>query len=196
MDMFTFDIQGVKTYEEYELNNNMTRDLEEPYSYINGFCNGEELPGIVRVGRMTYFQDHKWYDELTDGKLKEEALMHKARFKDLWGDITPGWKVNAHENAPFARWENHSYGPYANTKIEKTYDPCFDINRIFGRNYEANNVGNTQDIQEHKKERHDPSICQVIRFEMMKYSFDDDDEYVAIKEHEHSDHSKTNIDAC
>nr|GEV77810.1 hypothetical protein [Tanacetum cinerariifolium] len=50
---------------------------------INGFCKGEELPGLVRVERMTYFQDHKWYDELIDGKLKEEALMHKARFKDL-----------------------------------------------------------------------------------------------------------------
>ncbi|GJR76668.1 hypothetical protein Tco_0089033 [Tanacetum coccineum] len=45
--------------------------------YIDGFFNGGELPGMVRVGCMTYFQDHKWYDELTNGKLKEEALTHK-----------------------------------------------------------------------------------------------------------------------
>ncbi|GJW20387.1 hypothetical protein Tco_0031009 [Tanacetum coccineum] len=45
---------------------------------------------MVRVGCMTYFQDHKWYDELTDGKLKEEALMHKARFEESWGNATPG----------------------------------------------------------------------------------------------------------
>nr|GEV23364.1 hypothetical protein [Tanacetum cinerariifolium] len=63
-------------------------------------------------------------------------------------------------------------------------------------NYKANNVGNTQDSQEHNKECHDPSICQVRRFDMMKYSFDADDEYVFIKEHEHSDHSRTKIDAC
>ncbi|GJW83280.1 hypothetical protein Tco_0156425, partial [Tanacetum coccineum] len=99
-DLFTFDIQGTKTYEEYESNNNMTRDLKEPWSdngvpyqlcdhicepyrfkngktkwptcipNIDGFCNGGELPEMVRVGCMTYFQDHKWYDELTDGKLK------------------------------------------------------------------------------------------------------------------------------
>ncbi|GJU91920.1 hypothetical protein Tco_1304343 [Tanacetum coccineum] len=31
---------------------------------------------------------------------------------------------------------------------------------------------------------------------MMKYSFDANDEYVAIKEHEYFDHSRTNIDAC
>ncbi|GJX53517.1 hypothetical protein Tco_0281886 [Tanacetum coccineum] len=76
------------------------------------------------------------------------------------------WKVNAHENASFTRWER------------------------------ANNAGNTQDNQEHKKEHHDPSICRVKRFEMIKYSFDAVDEYVVIKEHEHSDHSRTNIDAC
>ncbi|GKE74706.1 hypothetical protein Tco_1536747 [Tanacetum coccineum] len=88
-DLFTFDIQGIKTYEEYELNNNMTGDLEEPWSDngipyqlcdhicepyrfkngkskwptysldIDGFCNGGELPRMVRVGCMTYFQDHK-----------------------------------------------------------------------------------------------------------------------------------------
>nr|GEZ62324.1 hypothetical protein [Tanacetum cinerariifolium] len=30
-DLFTFDIKGIRTYEEYELNNTMTRDLEEPW---------------------------------------------------------------------------------------------------------------------------------------------------------------------
>ncbi|GKD64318.1 hypothetical protein Tco_1306426, partial [Tanacetum coccineum] len=61
-------------------------------------------------------------------------------------------------------------------------------------NYRADNIGNTQDNQEHKKEHHDPSTCRVRRFEMIKYSFDADDEYIAIKEHECFDHSKTNID--
>ncbi|GKC50389.1 hypothetical protein Tco_1073134 [Tanacetum coccineum] len=111
-NLFTFDIKGIKTYEEYELNNNITGDLEkpwsdngvsyqlcdhicEPYCFKNGktkwpacsldidrFCNSGELLGMVRVGCMTYFHDHKWYDELTDGKLKEEALMHKAKFEE------------------------------------------------------------------------------------------------------------------
>ncbi|GKD36959.1 hypothetical protein Tco_1257166 [Tanacetum coccineum] len=106
---------------------------------------------MVRVGCMTYFWDHKWYDELTDGKLKEEALMHKARFKESWG----GCNLRSGE-----------------------------ILRMVEKNYEANNAGNTQYSQEQKKEHHDLSICQVRRFEMMKYSFDVDDEYVAVKEHE------------
>ncbi|GKE15496.1 hypothetical protein Tco_1423073 [Tanacetum coccineum] len=113
-DLFTFDIQEIRTYEEhkYEFNNNMTRDLEEPwldngvpyqlcdhicepYRFkngkvkwptcsvdIDGFCNDGELPGMVRVRCMTYFQDHKLYDELADGVLKEETLIHKARFQE------------------------------------------------------------------------------------------------------------------
>ncbi|GJR63479.1 hypothetical protein Tco_1505641 [Tanacetum coccineum] len=112
---------------------------------------------MVRVGCMTYFQDHKWYDELTDGKLKEEALMHKSRFEESWGDATPG------------------------------------VIKLCAWNHGENNAGNTQ---ENKKEHHDPSIYNIRRFEMMKYSFDADDEYVAIKEREHSDHSRTNFDAC
>ncbi|GKD71136.1 hypothetical protein Tco_1325226, partial [Tanacetum coccineum] len=82
-DLFTFDIQGIRTYEEYELNNSVTRDLKEPW-----LDNG----------------DHKWYDELADGKLKEETLMHKTKVEESWGDATPGmmkfsaWLKSTFEN--------------------------------------------------------------------------------------------------
>ncbi|GKD69884.1 hypothetical protein Tco_1323974, partial [Tanacetum coccineum] len=33
--------------------------------------------------------DHKWYNELDDGKQKVEALMHKAKVEESWGDVTP-----------------------------------------------------------------------------------------------------------
>ncbi|GKF84259.1 hypothetical protein Tco_0249157, partial [Tanacetum coccineum] len=79
------------------------------------------------------------------------------------------WKVNAHEVALFTRWENYGQGPYENAKTKRAYNPYLDINCIFSSNYGADNVGYTQDNQE---------------------------EYVAIKEHESSDHSNTNIDTC
>ncbi|GKD58739.1 hypothetical protein Tco_1296248 [Tanacetum coccineum] len=116
------------TYEEYELNNTMTKDLEEPW-----------LDN----------RDHKWYDELVDGKLKEETLMHKAEFKESWGDATLGvmkfcawlkssfknfheldynvlvnleecwWKVNSHEVAPFTRWENYDRDRMQTPKLKE-----------------------------------------------------------------------------
>ncbi|GJW80203.1 hypothetical protein Tco_0144178 [Tanacetum coccineum] len=40
------------------------------------------------------------------------------------------------------------------------------------------------------------SVCNIRRFEMIKYSFGEDQEYVAIKEHEYDDLTSTNEDAC
>ncbi|GJY06753.1 putative retrotransposon ty1-copia subclass protein [Tanacetum coccineum] len=139
-------------------------------SDIDGFCNGGELPGMVRVGSMTYFQDHKWYDELADGILKEETLMHKAKVEESWGNATLGamkfcawlinsfenfheldynvlvklqecwWKINAHEVAPFTRLESYGQKSYANIKTEKAHDPYLKINNIFDRNYDTSNT--------------------------------------------------------
>nr|GFA09614.1 SGNH hydrolase-type esterase domain-containing protein [Tanacetum cinerariifolium] len=53
-----------------------------------GFCNKGELPGMVQVGYMTYFQDYEWYDDLVDGKSKKEALKQKAIYEGSWGDAT------------------------------------------------------------------------------------------------------------
>ncbi|GJU20334.1 ribosomal RNA-processing protein 7 [Tanacetum coccineum] len=88
--------------EPYRFKNGVTK-WPTCSSDIDGFCNGE-LPRMVRVGSMTYFQDHKWYDELADGKLKEETLMHKAKIKESWGDATPdvmkfcAWLINSFGN--------------------------------------------------------------------------------------------------
>ncbi|GJS92168.1 ribosomal protein L7Ae/L30e/S12e/Gadd45 [Tanacetum coccineum] len=166
-DLFTYDIQSLK-----------------------------ELPEMVRVGTMTYFQDHSWYDELADGKLKDETLTLKTKIKELWGDAAPGvikfcrwlkscfenfyelecevlmklqdcwWKVNTHKIAPFTRMEN------------------------FGR---ASNVG--QEDQGNKDDPIlEPSIYKVRRFEMMKYLFDNDEACITINESKYLEHSKDSLD--
>ncbi|GJW69242.1 hypothetical protein Tco_0123666 [Tanacetum coccineum] len=43
---------------------------------------------------------------------------------------------------------------------------------------------------------HERLVCNIRRFEMIKYSFGEDEEYVAIKEHEYDDLTSTNEDAC
>nr|GEU78546.1 hypothetical protein [Tanacetum cinerariifolium] len=115
-ELFTRDIERTNTYEEYEseLNNKVSEpwskdgvpyeicdNIFEPLHFKNRktkwptfnsnedrFCNGGELPGMVQVGYMTYFQDYEWYDELTDSSLKEEALKQKAIYEKSWGDAT------------------------------------------------------------------------------------------------------------
>ncbi|GJR33046.1 hypothetical protein Tco_1109278 [Tanacetum coccineum] len=209
-DLFTFNVQNFKTYDEYEreLNNDIARGPEEPWSEngvpyqlcdhicepyhfkngktkwptcdsnIDGFCNGEELPGMVRVGCMTYFQDHKWYDELADGKLKEETLTLKAKVEGSWGDATPGvmkfcaWLKNSFENF-------HELDYDVLVKLEecwwKAHDPLLDVYR---------NLAELGASKQKSKQR---------RFEMMKNSFNDDEEYITIKESEHLNHSKDSL---
>ncbi|GKB19115.1 hypothetical protein Tco_0853038 [Tanacetum coccineum] len=154
-DLFTYDIQEFKTYDEYE-------------------------------------------QDLIDGFLKEETLIHKAQIEGSWGDATPGvlkfctwlknsfenfheldynvlvkleecwWKVNTDEIFPFTRWDDHLRGPYANAEPNRTSDPYLDNDRMSKRNYETNNGINVQVA---------------------------DEEYVAIKEIDHINHSETNMDA-
>ncbi|GKA58522.1 hypothetical protein Tco_0757710 [Tanacetum coccineum] len=235
-DLFTYDIQNFKTYDEYvrELNNDIAKGTEElwsenrvpyqlcdhicePYRFkngetkwltctsdIDGFCNGGELPGMVRVGSLTYFQDHRWYDELADGKLKDETLALKAKIEGSWGDATPGvMKFCGRLKNSFENFHELDYdvltGSYANMKTEWTSDPYLDFNRIFRRNYEASNVGDTQENQGHEEHKGnpnpEPSKCKIRRFEMMKYSFNDDEEYITIKESKYLNHSKDSLDA-
>nr|GEY25415.1 hypothetical protein [Tanacetum cinerariifolium] len=187
-DLFTFDIQGTRTYEEYELNNPITRDHEEP-SDIVGFVMVVSYLGRLGLKSMTYFQDHKWYDELVDGKLKNETLALKAKVEGSWGDAAP--EVNTHEITPFTRMENFGRGPYANMKTKKTRDPYLDVNRVFS---EASNVGKTQENQGHKNNpTPEPSNYKIKRFEMMKYSFNGDEKFITLKESEYLNHLKDSL---
>ncbi|GKE18546.1 hypothetical protein Tco_1426123 [Tanacetum coccineum] len=45
-------------------------------------------------------------------------------------------------------------------------------------------------------ETHELPVCNIRRFEMIKYSFRDDEEYVAVKEDEYDDLTSTSKDAC
>ncbi|GJS72950.1 hypothetical protein Tco_0705791 [Tanacetum coccineum] len=141
-----------KTYEDYE--NELNDELEEPWpedgvpyeicdhicepfrfkngkakwptcnSNEDGFCNGGELPGMVRVG-ITY-KDHT--------QTTTVILLDKEEHKDK------------------------------------------DKHGLFND--------------------HDVSVCKIKRFEMFKYSFSEDEDYVPIKEHEYDDLTSTNEDAC
>ncbi|GKB30296.1 hypothetical protein Tco_0869697 [Tanacetum coccineum] len=187
-DLFTYDIQNFKTYDEYkqELNNDLLKGTEEPWSENGGTIPTMELLGMVRVGSITYFQDHKWYDELADGKLKDETLALKAKIEGSWGDVTPGVMK-------FYGWLKNSFKNFH----ELDYNVLVKLQECW--NYEASNVGDTQENQGHDKHKGnpnpEPSNCKIRRFEMMKYSFNDDEEYITIKGSEHLNHSKDSLDA-
>ncbi|GKD90852.1 hypothetical protein Tco_1366359 [Tanacetum coccineum] len=54
------------------------------------------------------------------------------------------------------------------------------------------------DVEEREElcEIHELSVCNIRRFEMIKYSFEQDEVHVAIKEDEYDDLARTSKDAC
>ncbi|GJS11806.1 hypothetical protein Tco_0368602 [Tanacetum coccineum] len=208
-ELFTHDIERTKTYEDYmnELNNELDEPWSEngvPYeicdhicelfrfkngdakwptcnSNEDGFCNGGELPGMVRVGYRTYFQDYEFYDNLTDNSLKEETLKQKTIYEKSWGDATQSviifcawlkksfrnfheldyellvklqecwWKIKDHECSLFTNWRDHIHEPYTN--INTTYDPYLD-----SRNGRACNESNVQEDEE----QHEVGRCDLF----------------------------------
>ncbi|GJS16032.1 hypothetical protein Tco_0410504 [Tanacetum coccineum] len=62
------------------------------------------------------------------------------------------------------------------------------------------NIDDDESIDERQEicsnETHELSACNIRRFEMIKYSFRDDEEYVAVKEDEYDDLTSTSKDAC
>ncbi|GJY91444.1 hypothetical protein Tco_0506640 [Tanacetum coccineum] len=91
---------------------------------------------------------------------------------------------------------NHIRGPYTN--FFTTYDPHLDINSIFGIKNNASNMSDVhdEDNEIRKDNAHNAAVCKIRRFEMIKYSFGQDENYVAIKESEYDDLTITNEDAC
>ncbi|GKB82336.1 hypothetical protein Tco_0949231 [Tanacetum coccineum] len=137
----------------------------------DGYCNGGNLPGAYIVGNTLRYQDLEWYDALKDNELKEEALRNKAIMEGLINEDVEsnneGWKS----------WDDFEITNGDRNEYENEHE---DDER-----YEL--CGN---------ETHELPVCTIRRFEMIKYSFGQDEEYVAVKEDEYKDLTSTSKDAC
>ncbi|GJT60301.1 reverse transcriptase domain-containing protein [Tanacetum coccineum] len=114
------------------------------------------------------------YENRTVIIIAYEESYQMGHLQDYW------WRVNDHECSPFTNWRDHIRGPYADY------------------------YSNAHDEEEQKDEERcelfddpaqEPPICKIRRFEMIKYSFGQEEEYVAIKEYEYDDLTRTNDDA-
>ncbi|GJZ80399.1 hypothetical protein Tco_0645393 [Tanacetum coccineum] len=181
-DVLTKDIDGFKTYDEYkddwiyEWNKDVPWVHERPWTK-NGVWKEPtpvkhhwNLPGAYIIGNTLRYQDLEWYEALKDGKLKEEALKNKAIMDGMIEEddepSNEGWK----------RWDG-----FDNTNRD---------------NEESENEMEHEDKQRSEVfDDHEWPICYIRRFEMVKYSFRDDEEYMAIKENECDDLTNTSEEA-
>ncbi|GJU36958.1 hypothetical protein Tco_1185312 [Tanacetum coccineum] len=133
----------------------------------DGYFNGGNLPRTYIIGNQLHYQDYEWYEALEDSELKNEALINKAIME---GFINEDDDESRYEQK--RRWN-----------INTNYDDAYEIN------HEDNE-------REELCEVHELPVCNVRRYTMIKYSFNDDEEYVAIKEDEYDDLTITREEAC
>ncbi|GJS83604.1 reverse transcriptase domain-containing protein [Tanacetum coccineum] len=133
----------------------------------DGYCNGGNLPGTYIIGNQLHYQDYEWYEALEDSELKDEALRNKAIME---GFINEGDDESRYEQE--RRWN-----------IYTNYDDAYEIN------HEDNE-------REELCEVHELPVCNIRRYMMIKYSFNNDEEYVAVKEDEYDDLTIIREEAC
>ncbi|GJW34693.1 hypothetical protein Tco_0057613 [Tanacetum coccineum] len=189
-DLLTKDIKGFNTYEDYkndwiyEWNKDVpwvdeklwtnagvwtkptpVKHTCKPFNYKtgcsewptcswkdDGYCNGGNLPGTYIIGNQLHYQDYEWYEALEDSELKDLALTNK--------DIMEG-VINEDDNE--SRYEQkRRWNIYIN------YNDVYEINH---RNNE----------REELCEIHELSVCNIRRYMMIKYSSNNEEEYVAVK---------------
>ncbi|GJR97843.1 hypothetical protein Tco_0270017 [Tanacetum coccineum] len=207
-DLLTKDIKRFKTYKEYkddwiyEWNENVSwvhektwtkiREWTEPAPVVHyckpfnlksgysewptcswkedGYCNRGNLPGAYIVGNTLRYQDLEWYDALMDSELKDEALKNKAIMEGLIDEddesSNNGWRRwNSYEIANHDQEERE----YENGHKDRERCELFDD--------------------------HELPVCNIRKFEMIKYSFGNDEEYVAVKEDEYDELTNTSKEA-
>ncbi|GJU78479.1 hypothetical protein Tco_1275549 [Tanacetum coccineum] len=140
----------------------------------DGYCNGGNLPGAYIVGNLLHYQDYEWYEALKDSKLKEQALRNKAIMEGLISDDESCNDESCNDG--WIRWESHEITYHDHDEIE----------------YE----NETHDERQELCETHELPVYNMRRFEMIKYSFRQDEEYVAVKEDKYDDLARTSDDAC
>nr|GEU98649.1 hypothetical protein [Tanacetum cinerariifolium] len=137
----------------------------------NGYYNGGNFPRAYIVGNLLHYQNLEWYDALEDSKLKEKALRNKSIMDEMIDDddesSNDGWK----------KWDGHEIANH--DQEESKYENEHEDEEIF-----------------ELFDDHELPVCIIRRFKMVKYSFGQAKEYVAIKEDEYEDLTYKIKDAC
>ncbi|GKD17142.1 hypothetical protein Tco_1206300, partial [Tanacetum coccineum] len=113
----------------------------------------------------------EWYEVLEDSELKDEALWNKAIMEGLISD-------DKSRNDCWKRWKSHEIN-------NLDYDEGEYENETHKEGHELCGIKN-QEVP----------VCQIKRYKMIKYSFNDEEEHVFVKEDEYNNLTIISYEAC
>ncbi|GJZ58313.1 hypothetical protein Tco_0613807 [Tanacetum coccineum] len=177
LDLLTKDIEGFKTYEDYkddwiyEWNKDVPWVDEKTWPNAGVWTNPTPIkhtckPFNYKTG-CSEWPTSSWMDDGYYSELKDEALRNKAI---MGGFIKDDDDESRYEQ--MRRWN-----------INANYDDAYETNHGDNKSKELCEV-------------HELPVCNIRRYMMIKYSFNNDEEYVAVKEDEYDDPTITREEAC
>ncbi|GKE61875.1 hypothetical protein Tco_1512242 [Tanacetum coccineum] len=170
-DLFTYevDVDEMDDDSEHEDDDDMGYDSSDvAFTEWLGskFFNYKTMDHYTMKALWIYW-NYEWYEDLEDSELKDEALRNKAIME---GFINEGDDESRYEQE--RRWN-----------IYTNYDYAYEINH-----------GDNE--KEELCEVHELPVCNIRRYMMIKYSFNNDEEYVAVKQDEYGDPTIIREEAC
>ncbi|GKA84243.1 reverse transcriptase domain-containing protein [Tanacetum coccineum] len=173
-NLFNFETPMCKAFKEFNyllqiVPDLLTKDIEgfKTYEDYKDDWIYEWNKDIPWVDEKPWTNDYEWYEALEDSELKDKALRNKA-IKE--GFIKEDDDESRYEQ--MRRWN-----------INANYDDAYETNHRDNKSEELCEVNELP-------------MCNIRRYMMIKYSFNNDGEYVAIKEDEYDDPTITREEAC
>ncbi|GJV39969.1 hypothetical protein Tco_1418409 [Tanacetum coccineum] len=182
-DLFTYEFKVASIPCDLKMDDDSEHEADDDMGYDpsdvgftqccknDGYCNGGNLLEAYHIRNSLHYQDLEWYDALEDCELKDKALRNKSIMEGLISD-------NESSNYCWKRWKSHeiNYHNYDEGEYEnETHDERHELCGI--------------------KTREVP-VCRIKRYKMIKYSLNDEEEYVAVKEDEYDDLTIIREKAC
>ncbi|GKB23718.1 hypothetical protein Tco_0863119 [Tanacetum coccineum] len=158
----------------------------EPFNYKNGcsewptcswkddgYCNGGNLPGAYMVFLISRILILEFIYIIYIYVLRSKFHHGSA----IMGGIID--KDDESRNEGWRRWDEYENAIHDNEERENEEEH-----------------GNEERCELFDNPNQEALVCKIRRFEVIKHSFGEDEEYVAIKEHEYHDLTSTNEGAC
>ncbi|GJX70655.1 hypothetical protein Tco_0307826 [Tanacetum coccineum] len=151
------------------------------------FDNEDEVSEVFRIDTHTYeeYKDDWIYEWNRDVPWVDEKPWTDTR---VWTEPTPF----KHYFGNSLHYQDHEW--YEALKDSELKEQALRNKAIMKGLIKYKNE--THDERQKLCETHELTVCNMRRFKMIKYSFGQDEEYVAVKEDKYDDLARTSDDAC
>ncbi|GKA96272.1 hypothetical protein Tco_0818367 [Tanacetum coccineum] len=185
-DLFTYEVGVTNILCNSKIDDDSEDEADDDMGYDpsnltdeESFDNEDEIAKVFRIDTNIFdyetpicssFNEFNYlfkYEALEDSELKDLALRNKASMEALISDDD----------------DESCYEQRIRWNIFTNYDDAYEIN------YKGNE-------REELCEIHKLPVCNIRKYMMIKYSFNNDDEYVAVKEDEYDDLTIIRKEAC